>query len=386
MARRRRRRAPVYDPLAALSPRAQRRLVTQTVNSQIVPLIAQVNAGINRQERSGQGAIAGYTNALVRDLSPLASQTRATYGAAEQRQTLDDTALANRLAGLGGETAAALRAQLGGSVGAEQLASLTGEATQQGGGAGATVAALGTAARGALRGAGAAAEAYSGQLPGIARVGGVQRISQLIGQLENARQTQVGDIRSKVPGLLAQVSSDVRNQEFQKAVAAASGLVDQEKLQLDTAYKTAKLGQGQAALNLRAAKQRSDALFKQAGVNLGRDRYNLAVQAEHRLERTKKGKKGGYTPGQLSKLRATAIESAKDYKHGFPPTHYANGGVKTRGAPPHPNIAAARDLFRALVNHGIPPSMADWATGQVYGGWRAPGERRRRGPGGTGPR
>lgn len=396
MARVRRRRSRPSPPGygTPLSPRQQRAQVASLVNAQILPLIAQINAESARKAASGGAAITAYTDQLARRLAPLAGQTRATYQAAEQRQTADDTALANRLQGLGGDVAATLRQQVGGIGNADAFSNLlAGQASQQGAGAGAALAGMGTAAVGALRGAGAAAEAYSGQLPGISRIGGLQRLAQLRAQIESERASQVGDIRAKVPSLTATVSQQVADREFQRQVAIQSGLLDQAKFNADVAYKGAqlKLGaarvrQGARSLDLRAAKAQSDALFKQAGLNLRRDQYNLAVSREHRLQQTKSGKKGGFTPSQLSHLRATAIETAKDWKHGVPATHYANGQVKSRGSAGHPHVAGARPLFRFLVNHGIPPTMADWATGQVYGRWKAPGERSSRGPAGAGPR
>lgn len=383
-------KAPTYSPFTPLGPRAQRRRVKALVNAQILPLIAQINAEINRRQASGSAAISGYTSRLASDLAPLAGATHATYTGAEARQSADDAALADRLTRVGGDVGASLRAQL---QLAGQSTAPADAAAQQGAAAGATVAGLGSAALANLRAHGAAAETFSGQLPGIARVGGQQRIAQLLGQMENERATQVGAVRAKVPELLASVGSDVANQEFQKAVAAQSGLLDQRKFNLDVAYKKATIGQrsrsndiAQQRADQAAAKAQSDALFKKAGLNLARDRYQLAVTNEHRLERAKSGKTGGFTPTQVAHLRATAIESAKDYKHGIPATYYANGGIKTPAQPPHPGTTGARALFRALVNHGIPPTMADWATGEVYGRWHAPGEKGNRGAGGTGPR
>lgn len=394
---RRRRRAPAYDPFAPLGPRAQNRLIHQTVNSQILPLIAQINAEVKRHAASGESAIAGYTNRFAADIAPLAGQTHQTYADAIAAQTADDKALGDRLAGVGAGVSEGLRQQLAGAIGPGQLDQLTGAAAQQGAAGGAAVQAGGSAAVGALRGAATAAEAYSGQLPGIVKAGGAQRVSQLLQQLEEQRATQVSDIRSKVPGLLASVSAQVRGEQFQKAVAQQSGLIAQTKLQNDTAYKQAKIDQGNRSLDLRAAKARSDALYKKAGLKLSRDRYDLSVKNEHRLERAKAGKSGGYSATKLHDLRTTAIASAIHWKKGSSPVRYANGGVKVKGFPAHPSLKDAPKLFHALVVQGdIPPSMAAWAVGQVYGKWLSPGQKQElvgghrqrvnRGVGGAGPR
>jgi hypothetical protein len=350
-----------------LGPQAQQKLVTRTVRAQTVPLLASINKEFAARAASGRAAVGGYTNALVRDLTPQAEQTHGIYNAALTQQAADDAALANRLAGLGGQVSENLRSQLTGAIGETQLAQITQGAAGQGASAGATVAGLGTAARGALRGAGTAAETYASELPAIARTGGLQRISQLLGQLGTQRSSALSAVREKIPGITADVAQQVRAEQFQKAVARQSGLAQAQQAAATTAYRKAQLGQGQQRIDLATAKAQSDAIFKKAGLDIRRDNYKLAVQREHRLGLAKKGKKGGFTPLQLSHLRGTAIETAKDWKHGVPATHYASGEVKQAGQPGHPEPSAARGLVRFLVNHGIPPTMAVWATNQVYG-------------------
>jgi hypothetical protein len=378
-----RRASKPYDPFAPLTPKQQTKQVHKLVSSQTVPLISAINKEYAQHVKSGEMAIGGYTNALYRQLQPMAEQTHATYATALGQQAADDAALANRLAGVGGEVAQNLRAQTG--LDPTQAAALAAAAQTQGAGAGATVAGLGTAARGALRGAGTAAEAYAGELPGIARIAGQQQESRLRGQLEYERQRSVSGIREKLPALTQQVAKDIRDTELQKAIAVQSGLVEKQKLRSDIAYKRAqarataayhaaqiglgkgRLAQGWQRLDLQTAKAKSDALFKQAGLDLKRDNYNLAVTREHRLSLAQKGKKGGFTPSQISKMRSTAIETAKDWKHGVPASHYASGKVKSPGQKGHPDVMAGKGLLRFLVNHGIPPTMAAWATTQVYG-------------------
>ena len=124
----------------------------------------------------------------------------------------------------------------------------------------------------------------------------------------------------------------------------------------------------QQRLNLSAQQQKVDTLFKQAGLKLDMAKYDLAVKREQRLARNKSGKKGGFTPSQLSKFHATAIDTVKDWKHGVPATTYADGSVKTAAVPGRPQDP--RGAFRYLINHGIPASIADDAVGKVYGKWK----------------
>lgn len=368
-----------YNYLAPRSPKQLKREIRQSVNAQIAPYLGQ----INRAESQGSGMIANYSEQLAHQLLDAQRQTRQNYGQAEASQASINTALANRLSGAGAAVSNDLASQLAAAGQSTAPSSAVGAI---GSGASNAGYASGSASLSALLAQGAAAQQYAGQLPNLARMQGVQQQGLFFGQQEKNR----GDLLAKVPGLIDTATQQAQAQEFQKAVAVQSGLVDQQKLQLDTQYKQARLNQGQQSLNLRASALQTSNLFKQAGLDLRGKQFQLSVQREHRLAQGKAGKKGGFTPTQIQKLQGNAIEAVKVLKHGqqnpnYDPSSpdYHNGIPDKRqwkskpGADPH-------SAFRYLINHGVPPTMADWAVGSVYGKWHAPGEKGKRGRGGAG--
>lgn len=340
--------AKTYDPFAILTPKQLRRQLL----AQLAPFLS-----------SGSRAIGGYTDALTRALEPAARQTRATYSRAEQEQAAVDDALAKHLSGAGAALQGDLAAQLGAAGQSTDPASAVGQVGRGAAGAGYG---RGSASLSQLISEGAAAENYSGHLPDIARLGGAQ---------------EQGQYRQSILSQLPQLLKDAQAQEFQKAIAIQSGLVSQAKLAQTASVDKARLRQGQQrieqgqqSLDLRAQQQQTDNLLKEAGLNLRQDQYKLAIRRENRLAKGKARKSGGFTPGQISKLRATAIETVKDWKHGIPATTSASGTVTKPAIPGKPHDA--HGAFRYLVLHGIPPTMADWAVGNVFGQWKRRGDQR----------
>lgn len=207
-----------YNPLAPLSQKQLNQMAQRYAQAQYGPVLSQINKDYAQRAQAGASAIAGSTNQLAQALAPIAGQTHAIYGQAQQAQAGLDTGLANRL------TAAGIAAQsdVGGQLAAAGQAPSPVNLGQIGAGAGAASYGLGSAALSRLVAEGAARENYGAQLPGIARLAGAQRGQDLALQLESGRQKDVGDLRSKIPGTVAQIQQDLQNREFQKAAANLS--------------------------------------------------------------------------------------------------------------------------------------------------------------------
>jgi hypothetical protein len=361
-----------YNPMAPLNQKQQRQLARRYAQAQFGPVLAQINAEYARRAQSGANAISSSTQQLAAQLAPQAAQTHANYAGAQDAQAALDQAIAAKLSGAGAAASADVGKQLG-AAGIPQSVDLA----KLGAGAGAASFGIGSAAQSRLIAQGAAAENYAGTLPALARLGGTQRGQDLALQLEHGRQTDVGNLRAKIPGAVSQIEQSLGNQEIQKSIAVQSGLISGAKLQQSQS-------QFQQREQRYAQQNQVSNLYKAAGLKISQEQLGIAQQREKRLQQGKKGTAGGYTPSQISKFRATAIDTVKDWKHGVPGTTYADGSPKNAAIPGRPKDA--RGAFRYLVNHGIPPSMADWAVGQVYGKWKVPGEGSKRGSTGSGPR
>jgi hypothetical protein len=361
-----------YNPLAPTPPKAQRRQARRYVNSMILPLLGQLNAEFTRRSQAGQAAIGAGTANLAAALAPAAGQTQANYARARAEQQTEEAAFGNRLTAAG----ATLQGSLGSQLGAAGIpAAAAGNLAGIGAGAGSASAAFGSANIARLIAQGAAAQEYTGQLPNIARLGGAQRAGQLGQQLESERATQAGAIRAKIPGLVSQIGQQQQAQEFQKAIAQQSGLISQQKFRADVAYKGAKLQQGQQALDIRRQQAKVTDLYKRAGLQISQQQLQIAAHREERLSRAKSGKKGGFTPKMVADFQSGAIESVQNHKHGVIDPNDPNAWAPDPANPGQfltPKPKDPRGAFVWLVNHGYPPSIADWAVGRVYGKWKSP--------------
>lgn len=338
-----------YNWLMPLTPRQLRR----QVNNQLNPRIA-----------SGDRAINAYTNALAAHLMPAQANSHQIYSQAQAQQSAIDSALANRLSGAGSQVSGDLASQLSQ---AGQNTAPAQEIAQEGQGAGNASYASGTATLSQLLSQGAAAQQFAGMLPNIARLSG---------------QQQQGQNRAQIMSQFPQLYQQAMDREFNKAVAVQSGLVDQAKMGQQQQQFNARQRQSQQQFN---ARQRQDqqhfdtqTSLAMGRINLSKDQYNLAVKREQRMARTRSGKSGGFTPSQLSKFHATAVDTVKDWKHGVPnpyynpsSSNYHNGVADSQQNlhPARPNDP--RGAFKYLVLHGVPPSIADDAVGRVFGKWKS---------------
>src|SRR6266542_3696834 len=288
-----------YSFLDPLTPKALRRQAVRYANAQFGPVLAQINTEYNRRAQAGASSIGAGTQQLASTLAPAAAQTAGYYSQAKAEQAALDEAMRAGLTSVGAAGAADLARQ---GYAGNQLAGI-------GAGAGAASFGVGSAALSRLISQGATAENYAGTLPALARLGGTQHAQDLALQLEHGRQTDVGTLRGKIPGTVAQIEQDLGNREFQKAAARLGFQGDVMSVQARAA-STAETARGhtltaraaQQRLNLSAQQQKVDTLFKQAGLKLDMAKYDLAAKIEQRLARNKSGKKGGFTPSQLDRI------------------------------------------------------------------------------------
>jgi hypothetical protein len=227
-----------YDPFAPLTPKQQRQLARRYANAQFGPVLAQINAEYARRARSGGAAISAGTEQLAGQLAPEQGRTHEIYAAAQAAQDSLDQAIAAKLSGAGQAASGDVNKQLD-AAGIPRAASP--DLAQMGAGAGAASFGIGSAALSRLVGQGAAAENYAGKLPALARLGGAQKAQDLALQLEHGRQTDVGNLRSKIPGAVSQIEQDIGNRELQKGIAVQSGLVAGAKLDASAAATNARL-------------------------------------------------------------------------------------------------------------------------------------------------
>lgn len=232
------------DPLAPRSDQQIRSRVRADVMAETDPQIADINRAITRRSRAETDAIGGYTNQLAQALGGYEGRAKSIYGDAQARQAAVDAALSGKLTASGDTLAEGLSARLAqAGLGGERAAS---EATQDvratGSGAGNALYGVGSAGLSDLISRGAGAQAYAAAQPGIARLAGMQQLGQARARYEGERADQVGKIRSRIPGLIAELMRDERATEFDKVLARLTG----EK---DTAAATAKAQQPDSALS-----------------------------------------------------------------------------------------------------------------------------------------
>ncbi|HXH87327.1 MAG TPA: hypothetical protein VNI55_01800 [Gaiellaceae bacterium] len=208
---------PFDASLAPTSDNMIRRNTTENVRAQIDPIIAEISRSIEARAKAGMGAIGGYTNELAQNLGGFDVKARDIYADAQGRQASVNNALAESARGEGGR----LQAELAGKLGAAGITDTgtSGEAARIGQGSAGASFARGGADLSELIARSASAQEYAAKLPGLARLGGLQSARTL--QLESSKDLadQTGQIRSQVPGLIAELLESGRGREITKAGA-----------------------------------------------------------------------------------------------------------------------------------------------------------------------
>jgi hypothetical protein len=187
------------------------------VGAQINPLIDEINRSITARSQSGSQAIQSATAALINAMAGYGPATAAAYGTAEKNVAALEDALANRLTGQGKDVAADLSGALAAAgqdtTGAQGLAGVGAAAANAG-------LAQGSAALEALISQGAAAQNYGAKLPTIGGLYGREATNQFQSMLNQQLAEQLGQVRSQVPGLTANIFESLQGREFAKAEAS----------------------------------------------------------------------------------------------------------------------------------------------------------------------
>jgi hypothetical protein len=365
--------------------------VSQNVHSQLDPLIAEIMRSTAQQA----GQIGGLTDTYAARLAPFEGAAKERYATAAAGSAGVAQSLADRMSGAGTDAGAGLRAKLEAiNAPGALVENIAGGAADFGRNAGNAGYSTDASALQELIAAGATAQNYAGALPGLARLEGQQQV----GRAQGEGQRQIGEVRSRIPGMTADLLAGARATELQKAGLAAdfvsgnrdtelkkaelaAGLTESarnrevtkatvrtsreiglQKSEADRlkAEADAKAAADKSAQSWQKIQQTGDRLKLQAGnasfnqgiaaarVNLSQDQYGLALQREARLA---KGKgKGGFTAAQLVDMQATAYDTALSAFQGS--YRDKNGNQVTI------DRKSATEVLNDLLGHGTPLSIA----------------------------
>jgi hypothetical protein len=238
---RRRRRAQAWrrDPFAQIPERQIQRLARADVMPGVRANERAVVQSIGQRSKTGQSAIRGYTDALVQALKPYSDKIAGYYGDAEASQATLTDELTRALAGGGEQQGADLAAKLAAiNAPGAQTADVAGGAEKVGAGAAGASMGMGTSALARLAGERTANAAYAARQPGIAGLAGLQNASQLELALSREQTDAVRDLRSRVPGMIAERVGRYRDTNFDRALAAAAYRGDVVEAQAGAAADT----------------------------------------------------------------------------------------------------------------------------------------------------
>lgn len=278
-------RPKVIDPLAALSDQQVRAKATSLSTQATAPLIAALSKAFDERSRAGQSAIQGTTQNLAGLLAPMAGQTQAAYGQAQQQQSQVNSELANRLGSFGQSLGAEQTAKLALQDAPKNLVGEVAGGTQQTaqGVANANYA-TGAAETGRLIGEGAAATAYAGKLPGFAAMSGIQSAKQLEMSLAHEFAEKSGELTARGQQMYVDLYDKLTEREFQKALARESGQFNSEKLRQKALNDARNRAYHLAELAYKKAKAKADRNVRQAS-DAERARHNLAGESQQERNR-----------------------------------------------------------------------------------------------------
>lgn len=340
------------DPFAQIPERE----ITRIARSDVMPSVrAQQQAieqSIERRSRSGIGQIRGFTDALMQALAPYDARIAGYYGDAQASTAAIGDALRSALAGGGGQQASELGGKLAAiNAPAAQIEDVAGGARRTGEGAAGATFGLSSAELGRLTGERTAHGAYAAKQPGIAALSGLQSARALELALSGELADRVGELRAGAPGLISDRISELRNVNFDRGLARASGLSDaqagrikrQQELADDRRTRQEKLADAKRERQQEledAARERQEELGDEA-----RERQQELEDAQRK--NTDPAARADY----FYEVRADAFKAAKTLAQ---PRKSAAG----RELPPMPRGEARRRLFeeygRMLIGRGYP--------------------------------
>lgn len=218
------------DPFAPLNDRQIRSRAAADVSSQVDPLVADITRSINTRTKAGVSSITANTNALARSLGALEPAVQRVYGGAQQEQAATENALAQRLSGAGTELSGELSGKLAAINAPGAPAAQVADVGQAGSNA---LFGRGAASLGQLIASGAAERSHAAKQPGIARLSGQQAVRTLQSESSRELADQVGEVRSRVPGLIRDLIGSYRDAELDKGIARAGFAKDRQAAQLE---------------------------------------------------------------------------------------------------------------------------------------------------------
>jgi hypothetical protein len=291
---RRRRQAPIPDPLAPLSDRFLRRRAAQDVRAQIDPLVAETSRRINASAAAGAKNIEGVTGRFAEALGGYEQRVGDIYGRSREQLGALNTETANRIAAAGQSGGEELRKRLSLSGvpldGAHDLAAA-------GAGASAASFAHGGAELAQLAQNEASGRTFAAALPGLARMQGAQDIAMLRSQKQRELRDSLSDINSESAGLIGALLESSRRQEFEKATAARAFGLDQRKFLEE-----------QRQFNQEEARRIAEA-NEEARANRAREGQNRQNEAGRNQRAKKKAASEGRTYNEgLSRAKGHAVD------------------------------------------------------------------------------
>lgn len=324
------REAALSDPLRPLSDSEIQRRARGDIMPGVDRTVDEINRSITARSRAGAGAIRGYTDWLMQALVPFQQSAQAISARSQQSQAAASEALRAALSGEGQGLSDALAGKLAAINAPDaQVRDVAGGAARTGAASGATQFALGSADVERLIGEGAANEEWAAKMPLVAGLQGGQ--SQRLLELALGREAadRVGDVRSRVPGLVSDTVRDYRDLELRKS---------------DARYERRR----NARLDRLAALAANRAYGLDVGrLGLDRDQFGLDVAAEQR---------------RASEAAAKAAQDARDEQA------RANDKRRERFTGIREDtFARARDLYQGEQQQsGLPvPGAAAGATAAV---------------------
>lgn len=200
------------DSLAPTPEPVLRQQTTEAVRAQIDPIIREITGSTDRAAKGVESLTDTYAARLV----PFEGAAKERYGRAAEATAGVATALADRLAGRGAEEGASLKQKLA-QIGAPDRLTQEVAGGAQAFATGVANAGFGvdSAALDEIIGHGVTAEDFAGSLPGIARIAGVRAV----GDVQRQGQKQIGEVRGKIPGLVAELMESARDREVNKGIA-----------------------------------------------------------------------------------------------------------------------------------------------------------------------
>lgn len=253
MARPRRRLPPVRDPLLPTRRSVRVQQSRQAAMAQINPLARELERSLSARAAAASRNITGVTGALTEQLRGYGQRVGDIYGQAEQRlgQIGQATTAQVAQAGQAQQEALAERLRLGG-----QSPALAQQFGALGQGAAATAQAASAGALGQLIQQGAASRAFAESLPGLAQLGGLQGIREVQARKQQQLAEGIGELRSRIPGLVSGLVRESEDREVNKAIALRGYGLDVAKLEAEARSdaaaaaaraREAALGRGAAA-------------------------------------------------------------------------------------------------------------------------------------------